>query len=170
MHYHFPWRPPELEKGRALHPHSWFSPVIEQCRPPGVRQLLPYSGYYFGLGRWESRESRCGYVAIYEFHTGFKEREFPIEELESLRKRLYAITIPLGARVAAFDGFEGLIRVYPPCEGWIDFFWRNIEQPQWEPLLAFIRETRQRFLPDTSLRITPKKGMRADRLDVPLEP
>ena len=47
MHYPFPWRPPELEKRRALHPHSWFSPVIEHCRPPGVRQLLPYSGYYF---------------------------------------------------------------------------------------------------------------------------
>ena len=23
------------------------------------------------------------------------------------------------------------------CEGWIDFFYRKIEQPQWDPLFAF---------------------------------
>ena len=32
-------------------------------------------------------------------------------------------------------------------EGWIDFFYRNIEQPQWNPLLAFIHETTERFFP-----------------------
>ena len=109
-------------------------------------------------------------IAIQEFHSGFRECEFAIEELWALQKRLDGISIQLGARVAAFDGFEGLIRVYHPCEGWVDFFWRNIQQPQWDPLLQFIREVRQRFLPDTSLRITPRRGMRADRLDVPLEP
>ena len=31
-------------------------------------------------------------------------------------------------------------------EGWIDFFHRNIEQPQWESALAFIHETNERFL------------------------
>ena len=31
-------------------------------------------------------------------------------------------------------------------EGWIDFFHRNLEQPQWESALAFIHETNERFL------------------------
>ena len=95
-------------------------------------------------------------------------QEFPIEELFALKQILGRISIPLGSSLGAFDGFEGLIRVYH-VDGWLDFFWRNIEQPQWDPLLEFIRDVRARFLPDTSLRITPKKGMRAERFDVPLE-
>jgi hypothetical protein len=82
------------------------------------------------------------------------------------KPELARISIPLGSSLGAFDGFEGLIRVYH-VGGWLDFFWRNIEQPRWEPLLEFIRDVRARFLPDTSLRITPKKAVRADRLDLP---
>jgi hypothetical protein len=67
--------------------------------------------------------------------------------LEALEKTLKAISIPLGSSVGAFDGGSGLIRVYHGREGWIDFFHRNIEQPQWDPLLAFIQQTTERFLP-----------------------
>jgi hypothetical protein len=71
----------------------------------------------------------------------------PLEELEALEKSLTAISIPLGSSVCALDGVSGLIRIYHGHEGWIDFFCRNIEQPQWDPLLAFIHETTERFLP-----------------------
>jgi hypothetical protein len=37
--------------------------------------------------------------------------------------------------------------VYHGGQGWIDFFFRNTEQPQWEPLLEFIRQTAERYLP-----------------------
>jgi hypothetical protein len=67
--------------------------------------------------------------------------------LEALEKILKAISIPLGSSVGAFDGRSGLIRIYHGREGWIDFFYRNIEQPQWDPLLAFIHETTERFPP-----------------------
>jgi hypothetical protein len=96
----FPWRAPELEIKLALHPRSWFSPVIEQCRPPCVRQLLPHTGYYFGLGSWDSQEGRRGYIASLEFHSGFREREFPIEDLWELEKTLSAISISLGASLS----------------------------------------------------------------------
>src|SRR5258705_11249994 len=62
-------------------------------------------------------------------------------------RRPNAISIPLGSSVGAFDGGSGLIRIYHGREGWIDFSYRNIEQPQWVPLLAFIHETTERFLP-----------------------
>ncbi|MET0224149.1 MAG: hypothetical protein ABW346_07210 [Terrimicrobium sp.] len=73
----------------------------------------------------------------------------PDYELEALEKTLKAISIPLGSSVGAFHGGSGLIRIYHGREGWIDFFYRNIEQPQWDPLLAFIHETTERFLPST---------------------
>jgi hypothetical protein len=60
--------------------------------------------------------------------------------LEALEK------ISLRSSVGAFDGGSGLIRIYHGREGWIDFFYRNIEQPQWDPLLAFIHETTERFV------------------------
>ena len=77
----------------------------------------------------------------------FGKCEFPLEELEALEKTLKAISIPLGSSVGAFDGGSGLIRVYHGREGWTDFFYSNIEQPQWNPLWAFIHETTERFLP-----------------------
>ena len=92
-------------------------------------------------------DERCGYVATQDFHGEFRECEFPLEELEALEKTLKAISIPLGSSVCALDGVSGLIRIYHGHEGWIDFFYRNIEQPQWDPLLAFIHETTERFLP-----------------------
>ena len=64
--------------------------------------------------------------------------------MEALEKTLKAISIPLGSSVGALHGGSGLIRVYHGCEGWIDFFYRNIEQPQWDPLLAFIHGTTER--------------------------
>jgi TonB family protein len=36
-------------------------------------------------------------IAIQEFHSGFRECEFAIEELWALQKRLNGISIPLGA-------------------------------------------------------------------------
>jgi hypothetical protein len=42
----------------------------------------------------------------------------------------------------------------------------SAEQPRWESLLAFIRETRGRYSPDTSLRFAPRHGTRADMIDV----
>jgi hypothetical protein len=45
-----------------------------------------------------------------------------------LRREAQCGSIPRGASVAAFDGSDGLIRIYHPCEGWIDLFWRNIQQ------------------------------------------
>jgi hypothetical protein len=86
-------------------------------------------------------------LAIQDFHGEFRECEFPLEELEALEKTLKAISIPLGSSVGAFDGGSGPIRIYHGREGWTDFFYRNIEQPQWVPLLAFIHETTERFLP-----------------------
>jgi hypothetical protein len=71
----------------------------------------------------------------------------PLEELEELEKTLKAISIPLGSSVGAPDGGSELIRIYRGHEGWTDFFYRNIEQPQSDPLLAFIHETTERFLP-----------------------
>jgi hypothetical protein len=47
-------------------------------------------------------------------------------------KTLKAISIPLGSSVGAFDGGSGLIRIYHGGQGWIDFFFRDTEQPQWE--------------------------------------
>jgi hypothetical protein len=68
-----------------------------------------------------------------DFHGEFRECEFPLEELEALEKTLKAISISLGSSVGAFDGSEGLIRVYH-TDGWIDLFYRSIGQPQWDPL------------------------------------
>jgi hypothetical protein len=42
---------------------------------------------------------------------------------------------------------QGVCRRRTAREGWIDFFYRNIEQPQWNPLWAFIQQTTERFLP-----------------------
>jgi hypothetical protein len=82
-----------------------------------------------------------------DIHGEFRECEFPLEELEELERTLKAISIPLGSSVGAPDGGSGLIRIYHGHEGWIDFFYRSIDQPQWDPLLAFIHETTERFLP-----------------------
>ena len=69
----------------------------------------------------------------------------------ALEKTLKAISIPLSSSVGAFDGSEGLIPVYH-TDGWIDLFYRNIEQPQWDPLLAFIHETTERSCRPRRLR------------------
>ena len=98
-------------------------------------------------GALGNARDRCGYLAIQDFHGEFRECGFPLEELEALEKTLKAISIPLGSSVGAFDGGSGLIRIYHGREGWIDFFYRNIEQPQWNPLWAFIQQTTERFLP-----------------------
>ena len=71
----------------------------------------------------------------------------------ALKKTLRAISIPLGSSLAAIDGSDGLIRVYHSCGGWIDFFWSGVQQPEWKPLLEFIREVRQRFLRTTPSEI-----------------
>jgi hypothetical protein len=114
----------------------------------GIRPPSDFShGTYFGLARWGHAGDRCGYLATQDFHGEFRECEFPLEELETLEKTLKAISIPLGSSLGAFDGAEGLIRVYHGGQGWIDFFFRNTEQPQWEPLLEFIRQTAERYLP-----------------------
>jgi hypothetical protein len=130
-----------------------FAPVIEQCTEAYWRQLLPYPGYYFGLGSWDSQERRRGYIATLDSHEGFRECEFAIEELWALQKTLKAISIPLGSSVGVFDGGSGLIRVYHGREGWIDFFYSNIEQPQWNPLWAFIQQTTEQFLPSSASEI-----------------
>jgi hypothetical protein len=80
-----------------------------------------------------------------------------------LQKTLKAISIPLGSNVAGFDGGSGLIRIYHGREGWIDFFYSNIEQSQWNPLLTFIHETTEPFLPSPPsagelLRWSPARG------------
>ena len=139
----FPWHPVDLGLKRALAPYAWFDPVLEWYTPPSDFS----HGTYFGLARWGDAGERCGYVATQDFHGEFRECEFPLEELESLEKTLKTISIPLGSSVCALDGACGLIRIYHGHEGWIDFFYRNIEQPQWDPLLAFIDETTERFLP-----------------------
>jgi hypothetical protein len=59
--------------------------------------------------------------------------------LEALEKILKAISIPLGSSIGASHGGSGLIRIYHGREGWIDFFYRNIQQPQWDPLFRFHR-------------------------------
>ena len=89
----------------------------------------------------------CGYLATQDFHGEFRECEFPLEELEELEKTLKAISLPLRSSVGAPDGGSGLIRIYRGLEGWTDFFYGNIEQPQWDPLLSFLHETTERFLP-----------------------
>ena len=139
----FPWHPVGLGLKLALAPYACFDPVLEWYTPPSDFS----HGTYFGLARWGDADERCGYVAIQDFHGEFRECEFPLEELEALEKTLKAISIPLGSSVCALDGVSGLIRIYHGHEGWIDFFYRNIEQPQWDPLLAFIHETTERFLP-----------------------
>src|SRR4029077_18200081 len=108
----------------ALAPHAWFGPVLEFYRPPSDFS----HGTYFGLARWGHAGDRCGYLATQDFHGEFRECEFPLEELESLEKTLKAISIPPGSSLGAFDGAEGLIRVYHGGQGWIDFFFRNTEQ------------------------------------------
>jgi hypothetical protein len=139
----FPWHPVGLGLKLALAPPSWFDPVLEWYTPPSDFS----HGTYFGLARWGNARDRCGYLATQDFHGEFRECEFPLEELEALEKTLKAISIPLGLSVGAFDGGSGLIRVYHGREGWIDFFYSNIEQPQWNPLWAFIQQTTERFLP-----------------------
>jgi len=139
----FPWHPVDLGLKLALAPYAWFDPVLEWYTPPSDFS----HGTYFGLARWGHAGDRCGYLATQDFHGEFRECEFPLEELETLEKTLKAISIPLGSSLGSFDGAEGLIRVYHGGQGWIDFFFRNTEQPQWEPLLEFIRQTAERYLP-----------------------
>ena len=91
---------------------------------------------------------RCGYLATQDIHGEFRECEFPLEELEELEKTLKAISLPLRSSVGTPDRGSGLIRIYNGHEGWIDFFYRSIDQPQWDSLLAFIHETTERLLID----------------------
>ena len=144
----FPWHPVDLGLRLALAPHAWFEPVLEWYTPPSDFSRAATSA-------WRARDSgdRRGYRAMKDFHGEFRECEFPFEELETLEKTLKAISIPLGSSVGALHGGSGLIRVYHGREGWIDFFYRNIEQPQWDPLLTFIRETTERFLPSPPSQI-----------------
>ena len=153
----FPWHPVDLGLKLALAPRGWFEPVLEWYTPPSDFS----HGTYFGLARTGDAVGRCGYLAIQDFHGEFRECEFPLEELETLEKTLKAISIPLGASVGALHGGSGLIRIYHGREGWIDLFYRNIEQPQWDPLLAFIRETTERFLPSAL------SEMQGDVVDAP---
>jgi hypothetical protein len=81
--------------------------VIEQCTEPYWRQLLPYPGYYFGLGSWDSQERRRGYITTLDSHEEFRECEFAIEDW-ALQKTLKAISIPLGSSVGASHGGSGL--------------------------------------------------------------
>ena len=148
----FPWHPIELSLKLALAPCGWFDPVLEWYTPPSDFS----HGTYFGLARCGDAGDRCGYLA-----SEFRESEFPLEELEALEKTLQAISIPLGSSVGAFDGGSGLIRIYHGREGWIDLFYRNIEQPQWDPLLTFIHETTERLLP------SPPKVRHGNFLDDP---
>ena len=150
----FPWHPVDLGLKLALAPHAWFEPVLEWYTPPDDFS----HGTYFGLARTGDAGGRCGYLATQDFHGEFRECEFPLKELE---KTLKAISIPLGSSVGALHGGSGLMRIYHGREGWIDFFYRNIEQPQWNPLFAFIRETTERFLP------SPLSKMQGDVVDAP---
>ncbi len=111
--------------------YAWFDSVLEWYTPPSDFATAPISAWDAG------GTPRKGYVSTQDFHEGFREREFPIEELWALEKTLKVISIPLGSSVGAFHGGSGLTRIYHVREGWIDFFYRNIEQPQWNPLLEF---------------------------------
>ena len=139
----FPWHPVDLGLKLALARHSWFDPVLEWYTPPSDFS----HGTYFGLARRGDAGDRCGYLAVQDFHGEFRECEFPLEELEELEKTLKAISLPLRLSVGTPDRGSGLIRIYNGHEGWTDFFYRDIDQPQWDPLLAFIHETTERFLP-----------------------
>ena len=136
-------------------PDGWFEPVLEWYTPPSDFSR----GTYFGLARTGDAGGRCGYLATQDFHGEFRECEFPLKELEALEKTLKAISISLGSSVGALHGGSGLIRIYHGREGWIDFFYRNIEQPQWDPLLAFIHETTERFRRPRSLRCRETSSM-----------
>ena len=140
----FAWHPADLSFKLALAPHSWFDPLLEWYTPAGDFSR----GTYFSLARWRNAGSAGGYVATQNWKGEFRECEFPLEELEALEKTLKAISISLGSCVFAFDGSPGLIRVYHGSgNNWIDLRYDSIEQPEWEPLLAFIHETNERFLP-----------------------
>ena len=145
----FPWHPVDLGLKLALAPYAWFDPVLEWYTPPSDFS----HGTYFGLARWGDADKRCGYVATQDFRGGFRECEFALEELEALEGTLKAISIPPGSSVGAFDEGSGLIRIYHGHEGLIDFFYRDIEQPQWDPLFIFIHETTERFLPSPQSHI-----------------
>ena len=119
----FPWRSTELDFKLALHPHSRFTPLIECCVPPFGREGHSYSGSYFGLGIWHDR---CGYLSTLGYRHSFRECEFPLKDFDALRKRLKAISIPLDGGALAFDGPQGLIRVYD-SDAYLDFFYRSAE-------------------------------------------
>jgi hypothetical protein len=55
---------------------------------------------------------------------------------------LKAISIPVGSTVRAPDSGSGLILIYHGHKDWIDFFCRNIEQPQWATLRFHRRNDR----------------------------
>ena len=139
----FPWHPVDLGLKLALAPHAWFDPILEWYTFPSDFS----HGTYFGLARTGDAGDRCGYLATQDFHGEFRECEFPLEELEALEKTLNAISIPLGSSVGAFDGGSGLIRIYHGREGWIDFFIETPSSRSENPLLEFIRQTAERYLP-----------------------
>jgi hypothetical protein len=138
----FPWRSTELDFKLALHPHSRFTPLIECCVPPFGREGHSYSGSYFGLGIWHDR---CGYLATLGYRHSFRECEFPLKDFDALRKRLKAISIPLDGGALAFDGPQGLIvfTIATP----ISISSTAPPKPQWDPLVKFINQTSDRFLP-----------------------
>ena len=74
----FPWHPVDLGLKLALAPYAWFDPVLEWYAPPNGFS----HGTCFGLARWGDAGKRCGYIAIQDFRGGFRECEFPLEELE----------------------------------------------------------------------------------------
>ena len=168
------WRAPELQIKLALHPYSWFSPLIEECRPPFCRQFMSHPGYYFGLGIWSSIDHSSGSsvvvnrgyiaelepyangyrVAMHGYAGEFRECEFPVETFYELQTQLADISIPLSTSRTAIDGYAGSIRV-SHCDSYIEFCWGSIEQPEWEPLLRFICKARQQFIPDLSFPDIP---------------
>ena len=156
----FPWRPPS--KRHKVRSDSRVVLQGEWPRRLVVRNLLL-------LRARPAREG--GYVATQTASKGFRECTFPLEELWALEKVIGAISIPMGSSCCAFDGAEGLIRVYHCGSGWIDFYYGNIEQPQWDPLLDFINEVTERFVPspqqqnERSLFDDPEEPELARRLD-----
>ena len=139
----FPWHPVDLS---LAGPRAAFL-VRSAARMVYARwRLQPWHVFWSGAlaERWQRGRLR-GHA---ELERRISRGEFPLEELEALEKTLKAISIPLGSSVFAFDGSPGLVRVDRGSgNNWIDLRYDSIEQPEWEPLLAFIHETSERFLP-----------------------
>ena len=125
---------------------SEFDPVLEfhseGYQPRGRHE-------YLVLASWGDK----GYIAKakvspYEETEVFQECRIPLPELEALKRHLAGIAIPLGHSLSAFDGGSGMIRIYHPQAGLIDFVFQNTEQPEWQPLLDFIDKVSERLIPE----------------------